>query len=215
MADHVQARTVGPLSRGGANNLRTAIRWQLSERDCRKVLAACEVAYDRQAPMTRWITLAWEKAGIDPIDCGRMTAAFVNLQRDWLRSRDILMPWCWTLETGSKYGTHAHLLTHVPPFLDLLYRPMPRRWVKKLLGGVYVSGSLKCEALQFRAAAYSNPYAYWAELQGKIHYMLKTAPAALEGELGMNGWSHAEWGQRCKTYGKRAGVWQFRGSNEG
>lgn len=210
MADHVQPITIRRLSRGGARNLRTAERWQLKERDCLKVLAACEAAYDKQAPMTRWITLAWEGAGIDPIDCGPMTAEFLNLQRDWLRSRGLPMPWCWTLETGSKYGAHAHLLAHVPPSLDLLYRPMPRRWVKNLLGGAYISGTLKCEALQFRAAAYNNPDAYWAELQGKIHYMLKTAPFALESKLGMTGWSHVEWGQRCKTYGKRAGVWQFR-----
>lgn len=198
------------LRRGGARNRRDRQSHALTERDCRKLLEGCDVAYAIGAPMTRWTTLAWERAGIEPIDCGRMTGKFLSLQRDWLRKRGFAMPWCWTLETGNKCGAHAHVLSHVPTELDPLYSPMPRRWATMLLGGTYAKGVVKSEALQYRAAAFANPDVYLAELRGKQHYMLKAAPAELELALGMIGFGHAPWGQLCRTYGKRAGVWQYR-----
>lgn len=198
------------LSRGGSRNRRERISWQLSAHDCRKLIAGADAAWDRGMPFTRFITWAWELGGIAPTETGRVTGQFIDLARDWLAARGHRLPWAWTRETGNTYGAHAHGLLSVPVELDPLFRPMPRRWAKHLLGGVYVPGVVKCESLYFRKAAFSNPDAYWAQVQGKLHYMLKCAPAELEAELGTTGWGEVPWGQRCKVQGKRAGVWQYR-----
>lgn len=198
------------LQRGGPNNRRDRTSWQLRAPDCHKLIAGAEAAWERGAPFTRFITWAWELGGIDPVDTGRVTGAFIDLARDWMNARGLAMPWCWTRETGDTYGAHAHGLLSVPCELDPLFRPMPRRWAKHLLGGVYVPGVVDCQILYFRNAAYTNPNAYWAQVWPKLRYMLKCAPAGLEAELGLTGWGEAPWGQRCKVQGKRAGVWQYR-----
>ena len=203
------------LRRGGARNKRDRETWQLSEHDCRKILAGADAAWEIGAPFNRFATLAWQLGGFAPQDCVRLTGQFINLSRDWLAARGHSMPWVWTQERGDKYGAHAHALFHVPPELDLLFRPMPQRWAKHLLGGTYVKGVVQCQSLASRRAAYSNPEFYWAELRGKLRYMLKSAPAELEGVFGMIGWGNAPWGQSCKTYGKRAGVWQYRQARRG
>jgi hypothetical protein len=183
----------------------------LTRHDCEKVMEGCEAAWLAGAPMTRFATLAWELGGIDPKQCLATTSQFISLARDWMRSQGHPMPWAYVQEAGQKYGMHAHALFHVPPELDPLFRTLPQRWAKHLLGGRYVKNVMRCESLRFRSAAYSNDEAHWAEVQGKVHYMLKTAPVHLEAELGMTGWSEAIWGRACLTYGKRAGAWQHRG----
>ena len=101
-------------------------------------------------------------------------------------------------------GAHCHILLHVPQELDPLFRPMPRRWVSKVLDGRYVHGVLQSQSLRTRRVTGSNPASYEAELMGKLHYMLKCAPAVLEGDLGMAAWGHVDWGGSCLTFGKRA-----------
>lgn len=198
------------LRRGGARNRADRITQQLSAHDCGKVLSGAQAAWDCGAPLTRFITLAWEHGGADPRDCVKLTGQFIAMAHDWLAARGHPMAWVWTQEAGQKYGAHAHALFHVPKELDSLFRTMPCRWAKHVLGGHYRARTVKCEALQYRAAAYTNPPLYWAKVNGKLHYMLKCAPAELEGPLGLTGWGHENWGKCCKVYGKRAGVWQQR-----
>jgi hypothetical protein len=181
---------------------------QLTEKQCRTVLAASRAAWSAGAPFNRFVTLAWELGGIDARRCVCATGNFVKLAREWMNARGYFMPWAWVQETGTRYGAHCHLLLHVPPELEPLFRPMPRRWARKVLGGEYISGVLQCQRLLSAGTAGASPAAYEAELTGKVHYMLKCAPAALEDVLGMLGKGHRKWGQSCSVYGKRAGVWQ-------
>jgi len=120
------------------------------------------------------------------------------------------MPWVWVQETGDTFGQHAHILLHVPPELNDLFRPMPRRWAKAILPSGYVPKTVQFQRLAGVSAIEANPLRYEAALMGKLHYMLKCAPAALESVLGLHGWGGKPWGQLTRVIGKRAGVWQRR-----
>lgn len=196
------------LKRGGARNRRDRQSWQLCEQDCRKVIGAGEAAWAAGAPMSRFITLAWGLGGIDAHEAVRTTGQFINLARDWMAARGHPMPWVWTQERGKRFGQHAHILLHVPAELDDLFGPMPLRWTKKLLPGAYTKGVVDCQKLTSAHSAGINPALYDAVLVGKLHYMLKTAPAPLEEKLGMLHRGPKPWGRRCHVIGKRAAVWQ-------
>lgn len=159
-------------------------------------------------PMNRYITIAWGKSGVVAKDSVQATGQFVKRARDWLGGHGCAMPWCWVQEYGDTFGQHCHLLLHVDPAIDELFRPMPLRWVKAILPGPYVAQTLQCQKLAAARSADRQPEAYHAQIMGKLHYMLKTASEALEAPLGMVGWGHKDWGQSCPVYGKRAAVWQ-------
>jgi hypothetical protein len=160
--------------------------------------------------MNRFITIAWGKSSVAAQDSVKATGAFVKSARDWLGNHGFAMPWCWVQEHGDIFGQHCHLLLHVDPSMDDLFRPMPLRWVKTILLGAYEPKTLQCQKLATARSAKYHTQAYHAELTGKLHYMLKTAPAHLEAPLGMSGWGHKSWGQTCPVYGKRAAVFQRR-----
>lgn len=198
------------LKRGGARNRADRISWQLTERDCHKLLDRSFDAWAAGMPLNRFITLAWGMAGIDAKASVWITGQFIKMARDWMRFHGHPMPWVWVQECGDTFGQHAHILLHVPPELDLLFRTMPRRWSKSLLGGTYVAKTCKSERLAPAYASEANPALYEAVLLGKLHYMMKCAPQPLEYALGMRGWGHKPWGQLTRVVGKRAAVWQRR-----
>ena len=200
------------LKRGGPHNLRDRVNWELTEYDCRKVIRRSFDAWDAGQPLNRFITLAWGFAGIDAERAVWATGQFIDKAREWMRDHGHPMPWVWVQETGDTFGQHAHILLHVPSKFDELFRPMPRRWAKAILGGRYVFKTVKSKRVAGAKAIQANPMQYQAGLLGRLHYMLKCAPAPLEHALGMRGWGHKPWGQRTRVIGKRAGVWQRRKS---
>ena len=181
---------------------------QLNRQQCEDLLGASMAGARAGAPLNRFITVAWGKGGLDAKDSVNATGEFVRLAREWHRERGHAMPWCWVQEFGPVYRAHCHLLLHVPAELEPLFRPMPRRWARKVLDGNYTKGLVQSQRL---AAAYAQePLAghYRAVLLDKLHYMLKAAPAALEEPLGLAGWGYKPWGQSCPVIGKRAATWQ-------
>lgn len=171
-------------------------------------MGGCEAAFAAGSPMNRFITIAWGKGGIEGKDSVVATGTFVKRAREWTAGHGYPMPWAWVQETGLKFGQHCHLLLHVDQALDDLFRPMPLRWVKAILPGAYVAETLDSQKLSAARSASNHPAAYEAQILGKVHYMLKCAPAALEARLDMTGRGYKPWGQSCLVYGKRAGVWQ-------
>ena len=67
----------------------------------------------------------------------QLTCDFVLHERgvasDWARRHGFKLRWAWVQEWGSFNGAHVHILLHVPPYLDPIFRPMPLRWAKRLL----------------------------------------------------------------------------------
>lgn len=198
------------MKRGGARNRRDRVTWQLDERQCRKVFDRSFDAWDAGQPLTRFITLAWGLGGIDAERAVWATGQFIDKARVWMRHHGHPMAWVWVQETGDTFGQHAHILLHVPPELNDLFRPMPRRWAKAILPGGYISKTVQSQRLASASAIKANPLRYEAALRGKLHYMLKCAPAPLESVLGLRGWGGKPWGQLTRVIGKRAGVWQRR-----
>lgn len=196
------------LKRGGARNRADRTSWQLTEHDCRKLLWSSEAAIRSGLPYSRFITLAWGLGGIPAEDSVTATGDFIKLARQWHNNHGQLMPWAWVQERGSRFGQHVHILLHVLGELEPLFRLMPRRWVKQILGGQYVPGVLQSQRLALAYSLETSREAYEAQILGKLHYMLKCAPAGLEGPFGMLGRGHKPWGQSCFVVGKRAGVWQ-------
>lgn len=196
------------LQQGGARRQRGVASNQLTEKQCRDLIEAATVAWESGFPFNRFITLLWERSEIDARHNGEATARFVKLASDWARRHGYRLVWAWVQEYGSINRAHAHLVLHVPRELDPIFRAMPTKWAKLCLPGRYASGTVQSQKIRFGHLAASHPDAYGAALIGKVHYMLKCSPAALEGKLGMIGRGPKPWGQGCITFGKRAGIWQ-------
>jgi hypothetical protein len=194
---------------GGARNRADRSSYQLTERQCSDLIDAAGQAEALGQPFNRFITLLWERGGIDGRDNAKTTGQFIKLVSDWARRHGYKLKWAWVQEWGSINGAHVHILLHVPPCLDPIFRPMPLRWTKQILPAAYIGGVLDCQKLGFK----SNTPAREEEVIGKVHYMLKCAPAALESKLGMTGRGHAEWGKSCMVFGKRLARWQRKAQN--
>ena len=199
--------SLGPsiLRRGGARIRADRVSNNLTERQAWMLLEAAECSLRRRTPYNRFITIAWERGGLDAKDSVETTGQFIKAARDWLHCRGERLDWAWVQESGPG-NAHCHILLHVPRTLDPLFRPMPLRWVKRLLGGHYGKGVLQSQRLVICASPDGYPPAQRAELLGKVHYMLKTAPAASEQTLGMVGMGYKSWGRSCLVHGKRCAV---------
>ncbi len=199
------------LPRGGARNRADRQSLQLSEPQCRKLIAAAGTAWAAGTPFNRFATFAFGKAGIDARDCVAATGDWIKLARDWFASHGLPMPWAWVQEWGPVNFSHCHILFHVPSALAPLFRGKARQWAAKVIakrGGGYVSGTTDCQKIRCSEKPDQYLDAYCDALAFKVHYMLKCAPAEQESRLGMTGRGPKPWGQRCPVYGKRLAVWQ-------
>ena len=197
------------LRRGGANNRADRISRQLKRGQCEDIIGASFAAARTQRPLNRFITVAWGKAGLAPQASVKATGEFIRLAKEWHYERGHRMPWCWVQEYGRVFRAHCHILLHVPAELEPLFRPMPRKWARKVLGGHSAPGLLESQRLASAYAQEALAGHYRGVLLGKLHYMLKCAPVAWEEPLGLAGWGHKPWGQSCTVYGKRAACWQW------
>jgi hypothetical protein len=137
------------------------------------------------------------------------------MARDWMRGHGYpVMPWTWVQETGVTFGQHAHILLYVPPVLDDLFRPMPRRWVKAIAGRTYARDLVDTRRLTGAKSASINPGAYEAQRLGRLAYMQKNAPEEWAEPLGLAPHISKPWGQSSRVIGKRASHWQARKCKE-
>jgi len=165
----------------------------LTERQARMLIKAAENSLDRGVPFNRFITVSWERAGIPAEASVKFTGKFISAMREWLTRHGEQLDWAWVQES-SPGNAHCHILVHIPAGIEPLFRPMPRRWIKKPLGGAYMAKTLQSQRLRLCASSWAPFEAQEAELMAKVHYMLKTTPAALERALDMDGRGHKSWG---------------------
>lgn len=199
------------LRRGGARNKADRQTAQLTERQCRNLIAAAGTAWAAGTPLNRFATLAFGKCGIEARDCVAATGDWIKLARDWFASQGHPLVWAWVQEWGPINLAHCHILLHVPAELAPLFRAKPQRWARKVIadrGGGYVAGATDCQKIHCSGHPDRYPDAYRAALAFKVHYMLKCAPAELEERLGMIARGPKPWGQSCPVYGKRTAIWQ-------
>lgn len=199
------------LKRGGPRNRRDRASWQLSQPQCLHVIRRSIDAWSAGQPLSRFITLAWGKAGIDAEQATAATGQFIDKAREWMRRHGYsVMPWVWVQETGDTFGQHAHILLYVPSELEDLFRPMPTRWARAIACRGRVGGLVDTKPLPGAKSASINPGAYEAQLLGRLAYMLKNAPEEWAEPLGLAFYISKPWGQRSKVYGRRASCWQTR-----
>ena len=196
------------LQRGGARNCGRRVSYELTRRQAELAINACKAAIQAGRFPNRFITIAWDQGGIDPSRSVPATGDFVAMASRWFKSQGHPTAWIWVQECGGTLGAHCHLLLHVPPELDPLFRGLPLKWVKSLLPGKYRSGVIQSKRILNAPRKGEENLAYQPELQGRLHYMLKCTPEKYEDELGLLGWSLVRWGKRQRVIGKRLGVWQ-------
>lgn len=196
--------------RGGARNCRGRSSEALTERHCRDLVEAMQHAERIGHPFNRFLTITWERSGIDPRDNARATGRFIKMASEWMRARGCRLRWAWVQESSDGFRAHVHMLLHVPPDLEPLFSPMPTRWVRRIVGAGYVSRTTRSQMVPYplNAGDTASLDAYRTEIGGKVHYMLKAAPAALEARLGMVGAGPKDWGKHCRVFGKRLAIWQ-------
>lgn len=205
--------TKGLLRKGGANNRADRKSLRLTGQQAAKVIDGCMAAQSHGLWLNRFITISWEPAGLTAQESVAATGEWIALARDWLRQRGYPAAWVWTQERGAKLGAHCHILLHVPPELAPLFSGRPSRWARQVIErrtGAYKAGTVLTRKIAAGRACRGDTPAYEALYMGRLHYLLKCTPAALEMPLGMYGWGHIDWGQECLVYGKRAGVWQHQ-----
>ncbi len=197
--------------RGGKRLDRYRVSYQLSRADCEKLIGATNAATLNGRPFNRFITILWEDAGIDPLDNARTTGKFIKYASDWAARNESKLTWAWVQEWGRYKGAHTHILLHIPVHLNHLFRPMPRKWVKRLIGGKYIAGAVRSDRVGRDSDATSPSQLHCSDLMTRLHYMLKYAPPELEIEFDMT-WERApyskSWGREGRVYGKRAATWQ-------
>lgn len=199
------------LKRGGARNRADRQSLQLTTRHCRDLIAATGVAWAAGAPFNRFATLAFGKCGLDDRECVAATGHWIKLAREWFSGHGLPMSWAWVQEWGPTNQAHCHILFHVPPEFDDLFRGRATKWTRTVLakrGTAYRAGATDCQKIHSSKHPDRYPDAYRAAVAFKVHYMLKCAPERLEAELGMQGRGPKPWGQSCLVYGRRLSIWQ-------
>lgn len=202
------ARQAGKGKRGGARHDRNRLSYVITERQCRDLFDAVDVASRLGRPFNRWITIAWGRNGIDSRDNRKLTGQWIKLAGDWLRRRGERLVWAYVQEASDRNGAHVHILLHVPPLFDPIWRPFPSRWITQLLGKRPQRDTLQCQRIAAGDGTMAGDAAYDAAVLGKAHYMLKAAPKALETALGVEWVGRKPWGVPCAVYGVRLSIWQ-------
>jgi hypothetical protein len=192
------------LQRGGKRLDGHRQSWQLNKAQCLALIEAAYQASFEGRPFNRFITLLWERAGIDGRQAVQTTGRFIKLIGDWARRHGYRLVWAWVQEWGAVNGAHVHLLLHVPEHLDWHFRYMPRKWAKRCLGGRYVTKTV--DSKRIKGGWFGLTYE--GAILFRVHYMLKCAPAELECELNMVGKGPEPWGRKGQAYGKRLATWQ-------
>lgn len=191
------------LKQGGARLDRARVSHNLKRRQCSDLIQAAYAAWQIGQPLNRFITILWERGGIDPRNNAAATGKFIKLAKDWARRHGYNMCWAWVQEHGEVNGAHVHILLHVPSELAHQFSPMPLRWVKQILPGSYQAKVLKSLSVGSKYSPENNPRYYEAMLMTKVHYMLKAAPPDIGQNLALY-----RYGQYSTVFGKRLAIWQ-------
>jgi hypothetical protein len=191
--------------RGGARNRADRVSWVLKLRQAQAIIAAGQRAMVSGRAFNRHVTIHWERADIADARAAKATGDIIKLASDWVRHTGHPMVWCWVRENdggnGSK-GSHVHMLLWCHPAIPI--GRMWRRWIKRVSGNPYRSGTIKSRTIGHSLlAAESNPAAYGVNLAAVTSYIVKGVDPQYAATLGL---MRVEIGGR--VIGKRSAVCQ-------
>lgn len=126
------------FARGGNRRTPGAVSYHITKQQAQRVATAVQRAIDIGLPLSRMITIHWQRAGITGAAAVRATGQYIKYFRDWLKSRGFVLAYVWARENdcgdGSK-GDHVHILIHIPKGQN--FGRLQRRWVSAITGQPY------------------------------------------------------------------------------
>jgi hypothetical protein len=166
----------------------------LSLEDGRKIRASVRHAAAIGLPFNRFVTIAWELAGVEDIHAAQRT--FCKFLYDWLKRQEAGVAYLWVLERGSTLGVHSHMLIHVPPALARRMSQLQPGWLKQA-GAKRRSGYVKTLSISrsYRSALSRDGltlHRYAHDLKRVVDYLLKGSDTATRNRLGVR--HHAKYG---------------------
>lgn len=170
---------------GGSRNSATRTSDSLSLAQAANLIAAAQFAAAIGLPLNRHLTVHWEQVGIPDERAAWATGRLMKLAGDWLAKRGERFAWEWSRENGDGKGSHAHILLHLPPGMQL--GNVHRRWLRSITGRSYSASTVKTARIGGTAgAAHSASDSYRANLAAVVGYILKGTNPTAARELGLD-----------------------------
>ncbi|MEO1969125.1 MAG: hypothetical protein ABGW87_10485 [Sphingomonadaceae bacterium] len=198
------ANSAPKRKRGGANNRADRVSHALTTPQIANLKAAERHAAAIGLPLTRFITIHWEAAGVPLDGMARATGRFTDLLRKMLARHGCETAWIWVHENGPGKGGHCHLLAHVPADHVKPLGALAKGWLRRITGKPYrkrvihskpIGGRLRLEA--------SNRDLHAVNVAAVLAYILKGANPEAASQFGLE---RLEPGGRI--VGKRCGASQ-------
>ena len=164
---------------GGARNRADRVSLSLTAAQVAAVIDAAATAWTRDMPLTRHITVHWERAGVPDERAAAATGALLKLASQFLQKRGQAFAYIWVRENddgdGSK-GSHVHILAHVPLVAAAAFTAMQRRWLRRVTGRSYQAGVIRTTRIggTLRTAT-TSPEVYGVNLAKIVAYVVKGA----------------------------------------
>ncbi len=191
-----------PKGRGGAHNRADRESDALTVRQVGNLLAAADHADAIGLPLTRFITIHWQSAGVPPEGMAKATGRFVDLLAKALARHGSVTAWLWVHEGGINKGGHCHLLVHVPPMLVRVVSRLQKGWLRRISGKPYRAGVIKSRPVGGRLGVETSmPAVHAINLDNVLGYALKAADAeaVAEFDLPLSEPGGRVIGKRCST----------------
>jgi hypothetical protein len=194
---------------GGARNRADRVSNSLTLAKAQAIIGGAYQARKIGLPFNRFVTIHFERAGLNDADAATAIGKIMKLATDWTRKQGQVISYAWVRENdtgnGSK-GSHVHILCHCPDALPI--GRMWQRWLRKATGRPYRARAIKSERIGGTLNAYATtPAAYLQNLDRVLAYICKGVAPADAIALGL---PRQESGGRI--IGKRAGLSQNIGS---
>ena len=213
---HAQQRV---FSKGGSHNRLDRTSSFVTLAQACGVLKASDRAQAMGRPFNRFTTVSLSLLDIPDSLATLVIGHFVKLASDWLATKGEKMLWVWVREIGLKYGSHVHLLFHLPPKLAEAFNKLQPRWIRVLTQirasararlGRQTKGTVLTRRIGGSLGAYrTRPEVFACELRKLLSYVLKGALPDTIATLGLVQ-PHKPQGA---IIGKRVGWWQDRKCN--
>lgn len=154
--------------------------------------------------LNRFLTIAWQLAGVPEDRITQATSKFLKLASDSLRCRKARFAYVYVHERGARLGLHVHLLLHVNSAHAKWFAKRQRGWIRQC-GGTSRKGVIKTVAV---GGNYRLPYGdemsrqrYDKNLANVLDYLLKDATPTAKRRFGIQ-----NNGVQGRVTGRRAGL---------
>lgn len=136
-------------------------------------------------PLTRFVTIHWERQGVPHGKGGQATSALLDKMRRAMAKRGLPFAYVWSRENSGHGGNgdHVHILVHIRPYEG--WTQAARRWMVAISGQPYRKGAILTKTVgRSLKASQTTPEAFLANLMDVAAYVTKGASQATLDALG-------------------------------